>query len=263
MFNFLERPTAVSAGLLLALYALALYFHQDPGFIQNESLRFFFLLLGLLPPVIIQALISGYRPQIANLLITLLILILLSDSTTQPLPMFFLGLATGLIKTLVRLDHQPIFNPAAAGLFAASFFCLLTTWWGISYSPRLPIFQMSITNFLTLPLGLYLVFLYKKIPTLIGVPFALAVSYFLLSGKLPLVTLFEGTFTFFLLIMATEPKTSPLVDYQEWVYSLALGGLLAWLFVNRLAPEPYLASLLVLNLLFSIFRTVQVRLLSR
>ena len=53
MFNFLERPTAVSAGLLLALYALALYFHQDPGFIQNESLRFFFLLLGLLPPVII------------------------------------------------------------------------------------------------------------------------------------------------------------------------------------------------------------------
>ena len=64
---------------------------------------------------------------------------------------------------------------------------------------------------------------------------------------------------FFLLIMATEPKTTPLIDVQEVVYALILGSLLAMLFVYRIAGEPYLVALLMVNFLFAIFKWVEVK----
>ena len=113
---------------------------------------------------------------------------------------------------------------------------------------------MSVASLLTIPLGIYLMVLYKKIPTLISVPLALATSYFLLLGKLPLVLLFEGTFAFFLLIMASEPRTTPLIDWQEWIYGLLLGGLMGFLFVTKLIEQPYFVPLLAMNFLYAVIR---------
>jgi len=119
---------------------------------------------------------------------------------------------------------------------------------------------MSLAMGLTLPVGLLLIWMYKKIPTLIGVTVAFAGTYFLLAGRIPMVTIFEGTFAFFLMFMATEPKTTPLVDWQEWIYGLLLGGLLALMFIQKWTGAPYLVSLLAMNVIFSGYKWVQLRL---
>lgn len=253
----------MAAIFLLLLYGMAVAFRGEAGFFMNEAGRAGALILSFALAHLIGFFAWESKPRIENILITILLLLLLADPQTSPLKMWILGLVTALIKTVVRLEHQPLFNPAAAGLLAMSFFGVLTTWWGVSFSPRLPLMGMSIAMLLTIPFGLYEVKLYKKVPTLIGVTAGLMVTYLLLTGRLPLYTVFEGTFAFFLLIMATEPKTTPLIDWQEWIYAVALGAALGFLFVNRIAGEPYLAALLLMNLFFGIFKWFQLKLVMR
>lgn len=249
-----QPPTWKTCWFLVSLYFLALYFRAEPGILSAEASRAVAVSLGLFAPHLLVWLISHRQPKLENLLITALILLLLADPQTSPLNMLFLGFTTALIKTVIRYQGLPVFNPAAAGLLLASLWGVTTTWWGVSFAPRLPVFNMSIALLLTLPVGLYLLFLYKKLPTLISVPLATLFVYFWLTGDWPLVTLLEGTFAFFLLIMATEPHTTPLIDYQEWIYGLLLGTILALFFVFRLVGEPYLLALLILNGLFAAFR---------
>lgn len=261
--KFWRNPLQLACVFLMALYATAIFFRNEEGFLFNEAMRILAVTMGFGLPHVLGFMSWKNKPQVANLLTTMLILLLLADPQTSWIRMAILGLITALIKTVVRLEHQPLINPAAAGLFASSYFGVLTTWWGVSFAPRLPILNMSIATLLTIPIGFYLVRLYKKVPTLIGIPVSLMIVYFLQTGRLPLITVFEGTFAFFLLIMATEPKTTPLVDWQEWIYAILLGSLLAFLFVNRLVGEPYLAALLTMNFIFGIFKFIQLKLLIR
>ncbi len=254
----------MSAVFLSALYALAVFLRSsETGFLENEIVRLGALGTGFLLPHILGMFLWQSKPKVENLLITVVLLLLLADPQSSFFGMLILGLLTALIKTVVRVAHQPLFNPAAAGLLAASWVGVLTTWWGVSFSPRLPIFNISIAMLLTLPLGIYVIARYKKWPTLVSVPMSLLIVYFLQTGRLPLVTILEGTFAFFLLVMATEPRTTPVIDWQEWIFGVLLGVLLAVLFVHRVAGDPYLVALLIVNFFFGVFKFVQLKLALR
>lgn len=257
--KFWRQPNLFLLIYLLALYLLAINRNSENGFLYREVIRLSALLVSFGLPHFLGMAVGRNKPRLENVLITTLILLLLSDPRTSLGSMFVLGLATTAIKTFFRFENQPLFNPAAAGLFATSFFGVITTWWGVSFSPRLPFFNISLAMFLTLPAGLYLAWLYRKIPTLLSVPASLALVYFFLKGTLPLTTIFEGTFAFFLLVMAMEPKTTPVIDWQEWFSGLLLGLLLALLFVFRPVREPYLAALLLMNLVSSTLKWLQLR----
>lgn len=236
------------------LYLAAVWRTNESGFIVNEAGRSVALLIGLGLPHFWGVVVGKSKPRIENVLITTLILLLLTDLQTGFGLMFILGLVTALVKTVFRFENRPLFNPAAAGLFATSFFGLATTWWGIRLSPRLPFIDMSLAMLLTLLASLYLIWLYKRIPILVSVPTSLALVYFLLKGVFPLTLIFEGTFIFFLLVMAVEPKTTPVINWQAWLYGSLLGSSLALLFVFRIVGEPYLAALLAANLSFGLLR---------
>lgn len=259
--RFWRQPTTMTAILLLALYGLAWYFRGN-GFAQQEVTRVVGVMIGLVMPHMLGYMVWKSKPRVDNLLISILLLLLLADPQTGMLSMVILGLLTAGVKTLLRIGQQPILNPAAGGLFLASFLGILTTWWGVSFAPRFSPLNISVAMAVTVPLGAYIIWKYKKLPTLVSVPISLLVMYFLLTGRV-LQSVVEGTFAFFLLVMATEPKTTPVIDWQEWVFGLLLGSLLAFFFVNRVVSEPYLAALLVINLAFGVFRFVQLKLALR
>lgn len=259
MLSRLKSPLTITTILLGSLYLLAVGLRATPEFIYTEFQRVVVLIVSFILPILLMGKVLEFRPSRANLATTTLILLLLADPSATLLQMTILGLVTFLIKTILRFEHQPIINPAAAGLLVATYLEIPVSWWGASFSPRLPFFSVSITSLLIIPVGIYLILLYKKLPTLIGVPASLLVVYLLLTRNSPLITMLEGTFAFFLLVMATEPRTTPLIDKQEWLYALLLGSLLGYLFVNRIFPDPYLASLLLMNLAFTLFKFVQLK----
>jgi Na+-translocating ferredoxin:NAD+ oxidoreductase RnfD subunit len=69
----------------------------------------------------------------------------------------------------------------------------------------------------------------------------------------PLFILVEGTLLFFLLVMAIEPKTSPILPKQQYIFGAVL-GLLVVAGLKFGAVEPYAAALLVCNLGFNVYR---------
>lgn len=246
-------PLLITEFYLTALYALALTVKYSQVLAIHELGRIVAVALGLSLPYLI---VKKQPPKLANIIITGLILLLLADQKTSWLLMFALGLLTTLVKTFIRSQHLPVFNPAAAGLFITSLFGINTTWWGVSFAPRLPLFSISLAMFLTLPAGLFIIWSYKKLPTLISVVSLFSLGYWWWAGRPPLAILLEGTFAFFLFIMATEPRTTPVIDKQEWVYGSLLGLILAFLFTHRLVSSSHLISLLALNLSFSIYRDI-------
>lgn len=246
-------PPLVIEFYLAALYGLALTVKYSQGLAVSELGRIIAVAIGLGLPYLI---IKGRSPRLVNIVITGLILLLLADQKTPWPFMIGLGLLTTTIKTFIRSQHLPIFNPAAAGLFSASFLGITTTWWGVNFSPRLPLFSISVAMLLTLPVGLFIFWTYKRLPTLISVVALFTLGYWWWAGRPSFTILLEGTFAFFLFIMAMEPRTTPVIDKQEWVYGSILGIILAFLFTHRLVTSSHLISLLTLNLLFSIYRKV-------
>ena len=251
--KFWHQPKRFLLLYLCLLYLFAVWRVIGLNFVSHELGRALALLAGFGLPHFVGILVWKNKPSLENIFIVSLIILLLANHQTGFFAMFILGLLTALIKTIFRLHHQPIFNPAAAGLFAASFLGVTTTWWGVSFSPRLPFYSISAAMLLTVPAGLYLIWLYKRIPTLLTVTLSFLVVYFLLKGTFPVLTVLEGTFAFFLFVMAIEPKTTPVVDKQEWLYGTVLGSGIAFLYVVRLVGSPYLVVLLSANLLFSLY----------
>jgi len=241
---------------LALLYLLSIFTKYRQELAIHEISRLIAVSIGIYLPFLI---FRKQSPRLANLFITVFILLLLADQKTPWFLMLALGSVTAVIKIIVRSLHQPIFNPAAAGLLVTSLIGVTTTWWGVSFSPRLHFYNMSLAMLLTLPVGLYLIWLYKKLPTLIFVPSSFALTYFLLTGRSPLTILLEGTFAFFLFIIVTEPRTTPVINRQEAIFGAFLGSMLAFLFKFRFISSPYLISLLTANLLFAIMRKISSR----
>ncbi|OGV90572.1 hypothetical protein A3A66_02300 [Microgenomates group bacterium RIFCSPLOWO2_01_FULL_46_13] len=245
-------PITVTTLYLAILYCLALIVNR-PVPLWFELFRVSGLIAGFIIPHLIYSRVKHYPIRIENILITSLIILLIASRSTTLWGMVVIGLVTFLIKTGLRLKGLPLFNPAAAGLVLGAVVGVIPSWWGVSLAPRLPWFDISWLMFITLPVGIYLAVKYQKLPTVIGTSLGLIVSYLLLNRELPLRLLFEGTAAFFIFIMATEPKTTPVQDKDEWWYALSLGSLIPLLLKFEALP-PYLTPLIIVNGLFALER---------
>lgn len=252
------KPAEITTLYLIFLYVLAVALKGTSTFFMHEIVRFGLIGLGFVIPTIAWLHIKKQHIQWDNIAITFLILLMLADPTAHHWLSLLLGIATFVIKAFVRIQRHPVFNPAAISLSVLYFLGLTTTWWGVSFSPRVTDLRISAAMLITLPLGLYIIKRYKKVPTLIATVGSFILGSLLLGQPFPLMILVEGTFAFFLLIMATEPKTTPVIDSEEWVYGLVLGISLAAWFAFKL-PLPYLSNLLILNLLFGLYKFIQIK----
>lgn len=192
--------------------------------------------------------------------ITNLILFLLFDPLLPWYAFVLVGGVTELAQRLFRLPTGPIFNPAALGVLLVSFFGFLPGWWGVSFAPRLPLFEggMSISMLLIIPLAGYIVYRYRKWTLAIAASIVFALTYWLVIQYNPLFLLAEGTWAFFLLVMAVEPKTSPIIFSRQVVYGAVIGalsvvGLRFGLF------DAFVFALLVANALHQIDRYVTLK----
>jgi len=187
--------------------------------------------------------------RLEHRIITLLILFLLFDPQTPWWIFLFLGGTTELLQRLFRTPSGPLFNPVASSGLLFSFFNYVPSWWGVSYAPRLFLFEndVSIAMFLTLILGGYVAYRYRKLAIVLAALIAFAVSSFMLFGTIPLFVIVEGTLAFFLLVMAVEPKTSPILRNEQYIYGGIVGILISIGPYTRF-PETYLSALIFANL---------------
>lgn len=247
------KPIVVLITYLFILYILAVLLNGSSGFVYSELVRSSALFFSFVGSYTLIQIVRSKPLQWANVLITFFILVLLADNGAALWQMFLLGLVTTVFKLFVRIQNHPLINPAVISLVLMSILGLVTTWWGVSFSPRFTSLDISVAMVLTAPIGLYVTWKYKELPTFIATILSFAAGMVVLTAQFPARLLLEGTFMFFLLIMATEPKTTPLMDNQEWLFGALLGFSLVASFVYNL-PLPYLLNLLVLNIGFSLWK---------
>lgn len=187
--------------------------------------------------------------------ITGLILFMLFDPGIPWYGFLTLGVITELIQRLLRVPTGPLLNPAAAGASVATFLGFYPTWWGVSFSPRFELFEggMSIAMLLTLPIAGYVAHKYKKLPIAAAMLLTFTLAYVVILRMSPVFVLLEGTLAFFLLVMVIEPKTSPALPTQQWLYG-GLLGLLVVLSIKWWWLEPYSMALLVVNVIFNLYK---------
>lgn len=245
----------LTAWLVIGLSLAAILIRVELGFAMNRLLAAGCLVIGFAG---VAALFRAKQllksPFINNALITLGIIFLLADEFVPVWWLLGVGMVAALSKRLVRWRQQPIFNPAALALWLVSWVGVLATWWGVSFSPRFTDWQISGAVIVTLPIGLYLTYKYKKLAIAGSVWLSFFVTTALLEQRWPWSVTMEGTLFFLCLLMATEPKTSPNLRSQQFWFGGMIGFLAAALSKVSWLPSSYLTGLLLAN---AAFKTVQ------
>jgi Na+-translocating ferredoxin:NAD+ oxidoreductase RnfD subunit len=181
--------------------------------------------------------------------ITILILFLLFDPLSPWWIFVALGILTELLQRLVRTKLGPLFNPVAASGLLLSIAGFAPSWWGVSFAPRFPVLgnDVSVAMILTLLCAGYVAYRYHKFPIAFAALGAFLLSYFILFGMAPVFIIAEGTLLFFLLVMAVEPKTSPILTQEQYIFGGIIGVALT-LGLSFHSPEAYLGAIIVGNL---------------
>jgi hypothetical protein len=175
-----------------------------------------------------------------------------------------LGAITETLQRLVRLPTGPVFNPAAAGTLVTALllqrWAMLPTWWGVSFSPRWYVIPegLSIASLVLVPVAIWIAWKYKKLWTSLALILASAVTYFVVFGVSPSYLVFEGTLFFFALVMASEPKTSPVLRNEQLIFGTLIGVVMV-LLLKIYFIEAYAGSLLLGNLLYNGNRWLKMR----
>lgn len=192
--------------------------------------------------------------------ITNLILFLLFDPLLPWYAFVLAGGLTELAQRIIRLPTGPIFNPAALGVLLVSFFGFLPGWWGMSFAPRIDVIEwgMSISMLFVLPIAGYIAYRYRKLTLALSATIFFAISYVAVLQYNPLFLLLEGTWAFFLLVMAVEPKTSPIVFSRQVAYGAVI-GILSVLGLRYGLFDAFVFALLVGNGLFQLDRWLMLR----
>jgi len=185
--------------------------------------------------------------------ISVLILFLLFDSLTPGWIFLLLGSATEVGQRFLRFPTGPVLNPAALSVVLISLFTgSLPTWWATNFGYRI-IELMSVAAVLTFVIAGYVAYKYRKLWLVGAGAMAAAVGSLLILNNSPIYMLVDGTLAFFLLVMAIEPKTSPIIKREQVLFGGAVGGL-AILTLHLGWPEPFTMSLLLGNLIFNFYR---------
>lgn len=197
--------------------------------------------------------------------ITCLILLLLFEPGLPWYSYMIIGALAEVLQRVFRLVTGPLANPAALAIVAIALVGLLyqwtgfmgwyPLWWGVSFAPRLPIIDggVSAAALLTIPIAGWVAHKYKKLWIVAAAVATLIPACLFVLGRSPLFILLEGTFAFFLLVMAIEPKTSPILRNQQLLY----GALLSTLVVIGIKfgwYEAYTMSLVIVNVVFNLWK---------
>jgi Na+-translocating ferredoxin:NAD+ oxidoreductase RnfD subunit len=182
-------------------------------------------------------------------IITSLILFLLFDPIFPWWAFLVLGASTEALQRLIRTQSGPIFNPAALTAFVFGIAGYYPAWWGMSFPPSIPIVPggISVALLLTVPFAGYVAYRYRKLPIVFSLIAVFILTNLIIFGTIPLLFLVEGAFVFFLLVMAIEPKTSPVTVKDQSIYG-AIAGLGIPLGMYLGAADTLLLSLLLANL---------------
>ncbi len=256
--TFVLKPIQIFVLYLCAmlLLASASWGSFDLSFWLGQVWHFFLLAIpGLLANFVFFR--SAIRkPRWEYHFITISILFLLFDPLLPWWSFLFLGIVAELSRRFVRVATGPIFNPAAFAAVALTFFDLYPGWWGVSFAPRLPIewggWSIA-TLFLTLPVLGFVVQSYKKWRISAMGMSVFALFYLVLLRANPFFLLAEGTLLFFFFAMGSEPKTSPILPKQQYLFGGVLGFLMAVALLFFI-DEPYCMPLLACNAVFTLYQ---------
>lgn len=191
--------------------------------------------------------------------VTALILFLLFDPIFSWWVFLTAGLTAEVLQRLLRVPSGPLLNPAAAAAVVLGWLGSYPTWWGTNFGYRLPVVEggISLVVILTVIVAGYVAAQYKKLDIVWTAAMGFGLSYWITAARAPWPLLLEGTFAFFVLVMALEPKTSPALPTQQRLYGLALGvvvGLILKATSLGWPAEPFIWGLLFTNLGFNLYR---------
>lgn len=142
-------------------------------------------------------------------------------------------------KHVIRWKGSHIFNPAAFSVLITSLlFSTAPSWW-IAVSPVVLVFLLTANMVRRLPI---------------------AVSFYafhvLLSGA-SIAAMLDYTAIFFALVMAVEPKTTPLSQKGMVVFGAWIAVLSAVVHYTGLSIDPFIIALLVMNIFRRYLNTIK------
>ncbi len=207
------------------------------------------LILAPTVAVLLEAAISKLKGKPARLESALICGLLVS----LIMPSIYFALATTavaiLIKHILRINGNQIFNPAAAGIVTVSIIAGLlgfvnsspAEWWGA-------------TSFLIIPFGLFIAWKIRRLElslTLLVVYFALLILSGFTNGSFNLNSLYDIGVFFFAFFMVTEPKTSLASRNGKIISGAILASLMFagnYLPLRYLTADWFLVSLMIANI---------------
>lgn len=203
----------------------------------------------------------GYKPSVRweHRVISCLILFLLFAPDAPWWGFVVVGALTEGLQRVLRLPTGPLANPAALGTLVAAVvfgsWGVLPTWWGVSFSPRWDLLGLvpeglSIATLLLLPVAVWIAWKYKKLWTAGALVASTALAYWVTFAVIPTYLLLEGTLLFFALVMAVEPKSSPVVRNEQIIFGTGVGILLVIL-LKFYFVEAYTGALVTGNVIYN------------
>lgn len=237
--------------IFLALLALGSSFAWNGTDITSWILSLRTLLLLSIASFLVRLLIRliidpAYKVRSEHRIITMLILFLLFDPLLPWWVFAALGATTELFQYFLRSPMGPLFNPAALGGLILSLFGYLPSWWGVNPPPRFLLagIDISILAWIVAAGAAYVVYRYRKLSIAGSALLAIGLSYALLFQENPTYLLLEGTLLFFVFVMASEPKTSPVVRHEQIIYGLLIGTLFSFGLYFHFIEASFIALLL-------------------
>ncbi|MCF7908074.1 MAG: hypothetical protein K9L86_04300 [Candidatus Omnitrophica bacterium] len=201
----------------------------------QEGLRFLFWVLGglvsaSLADYYINKVFSRRRVSVKSALITGFIVSGVLDYHQAFYILVIFSLLAIVSKHLLRFRKKHLFNPANFALFLAVLFRLPLTW------------HIEANIFLIIVVGIYLAYVFKKIPHILGF-----LVFFLSLFVLERVNPFSILSFFFLFIMLIEPKTSGFGALRGFIFG-SLAGIFSFL-IFKLFPgyDFFIGSLFLAN----------------
>lgn len=138
--------------------------------------------------------------------------------------------------------RQHIFNPAAFGIMAVNIaFAVPVAWWAVSWG-QLPLVIL-------VPIMVRILWRMRRVwlPITFLLVYMIYYSFIFLPTAIPRLIL-DGTLMLFVLIMLTEPMTSPVVGKSKYLFGAAVAVIVILLSQTGILTEVFLPALLIGNL---------------